>query len=267
VRVLKSALYTGTLRHRRFSPKNHFFNYNVALFYLDLAEIDDLFRIPFLFSKKNAVLSFRRSDYLGDPGLSLDESVRSKVAEILGFRPEGAIRLLTQIRYLGFCFNPVSFYYCYSKDEVLQAIVAEITNTPWNERHAYVLKCNDHEKIQNFKFEKDFHVSPFLPMEQKYSWSFSCPSLDFTGYDKGQLLSVHMENFGFEGSQKIFDATMLLKSRKLNPWNVFMTLISYPLLTLKAFVAIYFQALFLKLKGIPFYSHPKNKEFKYDNCS
>jgi DUF1365 family protein len=104
-------------------------------------------------------------------------------------------------------------------------------------------------------------------MEQKYNWSISQPSQEFLKYDARHLLSVHMENFGLEGSQKIFDATMLLKSRKLNPWNVFMTLISYPLLTLKAFVAIYFQALFLKLKGIPFYSHPKNKEFKYDNCS
>lgn len=264
---MKSALYTGTLRHRRFSPKKHFFNYTVALFYLDLAEIDNLFRIPFLFSKQFGLLSFRRSDYLGDPQCSLAESVRSKVFEVLGFKPEGPIRLLTQIRYLGFCFNPVSFYYCYSKDEVLLAIVCEITNTPWNERHAYVLRCNAQDKIQNFKFKKDFHVSPFLPMEQKYNWSFNCPTLDFEGYDNGQLLSVHMENFGFEGSQKIFDATMLLKSRKLSFWNVFMTLLSFPLLTLKAFMAIYIQALFLKLKGIPFYSHPKNKELKYDNCS
>ena len=256
---MKSALYTGTLRHRRFFPKKHFFTYNVALFFLDLAEIDRLFRIPFLFSQKKALLRFCRADYLGDSNLSLEESVRLKVAQVLGFRPEGSIRLLTQIRYLGFCFNPVSFYYCYSKDEVLEAIVAEITNTPWNERHSYVLRCRPQEKTQNFKFAKDFHVSPFLPMEQKYNWTFSVPSTESKVYDKGQLLSVHMENFGLEGSQKIFDATMLLKSRKLSIWNVFMTLASFPLLTLKAFAAIYIQALILKLKGIPFYTHPKNK--------
>ena len=256
---MKSALYTGKLRHRRFFPKKHFFSYNVALFFLDLAEINDLFKFPFVFSQGRALLSFRRSDYLGDSKISLDECVRSKVFEVLGFRPEGPIRLLTQIRYLGFCFNPVSFYYCYSKDENLEAIVAEITNTPWNERHAYVLKCDSKNKIQNFKFEKAFHVSPFLPMEQKYNWSFSAPSQDFLDYDAKHPLSVHMENFGLEGSQKIFDATMLLNSRKINFWTIFMTVISFPLLTLKAFAAIYIQALFLKLKGIPFYSHPKNK--------
>ena len=260
---MKSALYTGTLRHRRFLPREHFFSYNVAYFYLDLSEIDQLFSVPFLFSQNFALLSFRRSDYLGDPSVSLEESVRSKVFQSLGFRPDGPIRILTQLRYLGFCFNPVSFYYCYSKDETLEAIVAEITNTPWNERHAYVLKCEGsnevQNRIQNFVFQKDFHVSPFLPMQQKYNWSFSCPSLETKGYDNGQILSVHMENFGLEGSQKIFDATMLLKSRKLSFWNVFMTVAKFPLLTFKTFVSIYIQALLLKLKGIPFYSHPKNK--------
>jgi hypothetical protein len=256
---LKSALYIGTLRHRRFLPRENFFSYKVAYFYLDLAEIDQLFCVPFLFSQGSALLSFRRSDYLGDPSVSLEESIRSKVFQSLGFRPEGPVRVLTQLRYLGFCFNPVSFYYCYSKDEALVAIVAEITNTPWNERHAYVMKCEDHEKIQNFEFQKDFHVSPFFPMQQKYNWSFSRPSSETRKYDDGHLLSVHMENFGLEGSQKIFDATMLLKSRKLSFWNLFMTVASFPLLTFKAFVAIYFQALILKLKGMPFYSHPKNK--------
>lgn len=260
---MKSALYTGTLRHRRFLPREHFFSYKVAYFYLDLSEIDELFSVSLLFSKSAALLSFCRSDYLGDPKIPLEESVRTKVFQSLGFRPEGPIRILTQLRYLGFCFNPVSFYYCYSKDQTLEAIVAEITNTPWNERHAYVLKCEEtHElqnKIQNFVFQKDFHISPFLPMQQKYNWSFSQPSLETKDYDNGLLLSVHMENFGLEGSQKIFDATMLLKSRKLSFWNVFMTVAAFPLLTFKTFAAIYIQALFLKLKGIPFYSHPKNK--------
>ncbi len=256
---MKSALYKGTLRHRRFFPKEHFFSYNVVLFFLDLAEIDRLFRVPFFFTKGRGLLSFRRKDYLGNTDLSLEESVRSRVCEVLGFRPEGSIRLLTQIRYLGFCFNPVSFYYCYSRNEELLAIVAEITNTPWNERYSYVLACDTKEKIQRFEFHKNFHVSPFLPMEQKYNWVFSCPSLDDRKYDDGQLLSVHMENFGLEGSQKIFDATMLLKSRRLHFWNVMTTLVFFPLLTLKAFMAIYIQALFLKIKGIPFFSHPKNK--------
>ena len=89
-------------------------------------------------------MRFRRSDYLGDPAVPLADAVRALVAERLGSAPQGPIRLLTHLRTFGHCFNPVSFYYCFAADgERLEAIVAEVTNTPWGERHAYVLPRGD----------------------------------------------------------------------------------------------------------------------------
>jgi DUF1365 family protein len=245
---MTSALYVGQVRHRRFLPRGHEFNYNIAMFSLELSEIDGLFRIPLLFSKGPALLQFRRSDYHGEPTQSLESCIRELVLSRTGEAITGPIRLLTQIRYLGICFNPVSFYYCYDESgEKLKYIVSEITNTPWNERHCYVLKCSDLDKSQHFEFEKNFHVSPFLPMEMNYAWSFSRPE---------KSLSVHMENFAQEGGARVFDATMTLQRREISTTQVMILVASFPLLTIKTIVAIYWQALLLKLKGIPFHPHP-----------
>jgi DUF1365 family protein len=140
---MHSALYTGRLRHRRYEPAPHAFGYRTTLLWLDLAELDVVFRGRWLWSARRPALArFRRSDYLGgNDGQPLDAAVRERVAAETGRRPTGPIRLLTQLRMLGLAFNPVSFYYCYdAADTQVEAIVAEITNTPWKERHAYVLR-------------------------------------------------------------------------------------------------------------------------------
>ncbi len=247
---MNSALYTGTIRHRRYSPRPHAFRYSSALFYLDLAETDRLFRVPLFFSKACGVLQFRRSDYLGDPAQPLDSCVRELVETRTGRKLSGPIRLLTQLRYMGFCFNPVSFYYCFSTSGALEAIVSEITNTPWNERHAYVNLCTDAKGVQCFEFDKDFHVSPFMPMEQRYAWKFQPPS---------SACSVHMENWSPDGKTLLFDATLTLKRKHLTAASVAVTVLQFPLLTIKAALAIYYQALRLWLKGIPFHPHPKGE--------
>jgi DUF1365 family protein len=247
---MKSSLYVGRVRHRRFSPREHEFTYQVAMFYIDLSEIDQLFRVPFLFSKGPALLQFRRSDYHGDPTLSIDSCVRELVLSRTGQKISGPIRLLTQLRYLGVCFNPVSFYYCYDDTgDHLKFIVAEITNTPWNERHCYVLSCDELDTSQDFLFKKDFHVSPFLPMDMIYGWSFSRPK---------KTVAVHMENFAQTGGDLVFDATMSLHQRALSVGTVALTIVSFPLLTIKTVLAIYWQALLLKLKGMKFYPHPSS---------
>ena len=174
---MKSAIYTGIVSHRRFLPKPHSFKYGVALFYLDLDEVAQIFRIPGLLTLGRGILSFRREDYHGDPKLPLDTSVRNLVELRTGKRPRGPIRVLTQIRYFGFCFNPVTFYYCFDpQDHFLEMIIAEISNTPWNERHAYVLPCVEGDRVKSFAFPKTFHVSPFMPMEMNYNWKFTTPA-------------------------------------------------------------------------------------------
>ncbi|MCA9295145.1 MAG: DUF1365 domain-containing protein, partial [Phycisphaerales bacterium] len=165
---MKSCMYEGWVRHRRRSTPEHAFRYRMFMMWLDLGELDDVFRGRWLWSTRRPALAwFRRADYLGDPARPLDEAVRDLVQDRTGRRPVGPIRLLTHLRYFGYIMNPVSFYYCWSEDESrVETIVADVTNTPWNERHAYVLDGGMNSgdlQHQRFRFNKEFHVSPFMP--------------------------------------------------------------------------------------------------------
>lgn len=248
----QSCLYVGRLRHRRLLPKPHAFEYGLFLVYLDLDELDSVFRGRWLWSVNRwNVACFRRGDYLGDPRKPLDPAVRDWVEERTGERPTGPIRMLTHLRYFGYCFNPVTFYYCYdSAGLAVETIVAEITNTPWGERHAYLLDRRlDHgsEAVHRYQFRKCFHVSPFFPMDIDYDWRFS---------DPGAHLMVHM-NLARQ-NQKVFDATLDVQRREITGQNLATALLRFPCMTFSVILGIHWQAALLKLKGIPFHSHPES---------
>ncbi len=242
---MKSCLYIGSLRHRRLAPRPHAFQYRLFMAYLDLAELDEVFRGRWLWSARRPALAwFKRADYLGDAALPLDEAVREKVWRETGVRPRGPIRLLTHLRMFGHCFNPVSFYYCFdARGERVETVVAEITNTPWKERHAYVLPVRGGD--MRFRFGKSFHVSPFMPMAQQYDWRFGAP---------GERLAVHMENLDERG--KVFDATLALERREISPAALAGALARHPFLTLQVLGAIHWQALWLWAKRVPVHAHP-----------
>jgi uncharacterized protein len=248
---MKSCLYTGHIRHRRFTPRANDFRYRIFLMYLDLAELPGLFDSHFLWSARRPALGwFRRADFLGDPAVPLDEAVRNRIAEQFGTRPRGPIRLLTHIRYFGYNFNPVSIYYVYDESGTsLQYVVAEITNTPWDERHAYVLRVSDAEdvgaQVKRWQFDKAFHVSPFLPMDMRYDWRFNSPD---------ETLAVHMENS--QNGQRVFDATLTLSRIPLSGYALNRALIHFPLMTIQVSALIYWQALKLWVKRTPFFTHP-----------
>jgi len=249
-----SALYEGWVRHRRHAPRAHAFRYRLCLLYLDLAELETLFRDRWFWSLDRANLAqFRRGDYLGPLDLPLDQAVRERVHAATGRTPAGPIRLLTHARYFGHCFNPVSIYYCFEPDgTTLDTLVAEITNTPWGERHAYVLPAataTRHGSALQFDFDKAFHVSPFLPMARRYHWAFQPP---------GASLRVHMDVL--DGGQRQFDATLVLERRALDGAGLARCLWRHPLMTMRVVLAIHWQALLIWLRRNPVYDHPHKQE-------
>lgn len=248
--ALSSALYHGTLTHRRHLPRRHEFSYRLFMLYLDLDELDHVFAGRWLWSvERPNLVSFRRADHLGPPERPLADAVRDLVAERTGTRPSGPIRLLTHPRYFGYVFNPLSVYYCFDRDDRrLEAIVNEVSNTPWNERHWYVLPVDatDTGRLHRFQLTKEFHVSPFMTMDHDYDWRFSDPS---------ERLSIHMRNAC--GGAHHFDATLHLDREPINAATCARRLARQPFMTGRVVGAIYWQALRLWLKGIPFQPHPR----------
>jgi hypothetical protein len=246
---MHSRIYKGWVRHRRHAPTQNRFRYPIFMMYLDLAELPQLFDgTPGWSARRPALAWFRRRDYLKPHSVPLDQAVRDLVQARTGARPLGPIRLLTHLRYFGYAMNPVSIYYCFDQSGArLAAIVGEVTNTPWKERHQYVLAVtDDNARLKRFEFAKDFHVSPFLPMDMRYQWCFSVP---------GDRLHVSMQNS--ENGRPVFDATLALKQQSLSARSLLAVLGSFPLMTLQVIAAIHWQALKLWVKGTPFYSHPR----------
>jgi DUF1365 family protein len=244
---MNSRIYKGWVEHRRTAPTQNSFRYRLFMLYLDLAELPRLFDgTPFWSARRRAPAWFKRSDYLGPSDVPLDRAVRDLVEARTGERPRGPIRLLTHLRYFGYCMNPVSFYYCFDEAGVrLTTIVAEITNTPWKERHQYVLPVESAARLKHFTFDKQFHVSPFLPMDMQYEWDFSEPK---------RRLFVHMQNF--DHGARIFEATLALQERPVSSRALLGVLAAFPLMTVKVIAAIHWQALRLWLKRTPVFDHP-----------
>jgi len=242
-----SCLYEGRVRHERTRPVAHAFEFPLFLLYLDLAELPQLFRGRWLWSAERPALAwFRRRDHLGDPELPLADCVRDLVETRTGRRPDGPIRLLTHLRYAGCAMNPVSFFYCFDAGGRFQAIVAEVTSTPWRERHCYVLEAESCEPRVRARSAKELHVSPFMGMDLSYRWDVPEP---------GPRLSLRIANHEPDGG-RFFDAVLSLERCEIGTRSLARVLVRYPLLTLRIVAAIYWQAWRLYRKGAPFHPHP-----------
>jgi len=205
---MKSCIYEGFIRHRRFFPVRNEFRYRLFMVYLDLSELQQVFSLHprWSYDRPNAAW-FRREDHFGDHRIPLEQAVRDRVIAETGSRPTGPIRLLCHMRYFGHCLNPASFYYCWdASDTRVETIVVEIHNTPWGEVHTYVLdQSEDRHPLPDWhrhQFAKAFHVSPFIDMDIQYDWRFREP---------GEALNVHM--IDYQNGRRLFDASLGVRRR------------------------------------------------------
>jgi len=245
---INSAIYEGWVRHRRHDPVEHEFRYPLFMAYIDLAELPWVYDgLKGWSARRPALARFKRSDYLGDPGTPLAECVREAVVARGGEEPRGPIRLLTNLRYFGHTFNPVSFYYCFDEaGERVESVLAEVTNTPWGESHSYLLGRVGSERVIRGEIDKAFHVSPLMDMEHTYDWRSTEP---------GNRLQVHIDSQSPEGTD--FDATLSLERLELSRASTRRVLVRYPALTMQVMAKIYWQSFRLWVKGVPYFPHPE----------
>ena len=242
---MKSAVYVGEIAHQRNLPKVHRFRYPFFMWFLNLDELDKLPNLGQWFSVQHwAISRMQRSDYLGDPQQPLADAVRTRMLELTGQPVSGQVCGLMNMRTLGLYFSPVNFYYGFDGDGRFTHFLAEVSNTPWNERHHYAYHVADgrYEPTQT----KAFQVSPFNPLQQQYRWRIGPP---------GEAIDVSI--MVSDGRGEIFEARLHLERHQLDKATVRRLLLKKPIMTVFIVGGIYYQALKIYLKGIPYVPYEK----------
>ncbi|WP_081045037.1 DUF1365 domain-containing protein [Photobacterium kishitanii] len=269
MRINNSGIYSGHVRHRRFTPVLHRFRYSMFMVYLDVDEIDALCdkvtgfgRAWFHFAR------FRRQDYIGGTD-DINQAVEDKIYVLTGERIHGKVSMLCHLRYGGLYFSPLNLYYIFDQQGVWQYVLAEVSNTPWNQRHYYAIPARQYWQHERFIDDKGFHVSPFNPMNQDYVWQLSCPDsivrVHLEVHSKkdsfrrgGEIKEIKNSNHNEGVATKVFDATLAMQKQPFTTTTLLRHLLVTPIITIKVVVGIYWQAFKLWRKGAPIYDHPNH---------
>ncbi|MGL5391193.1 MAG: DUF1365 domain-containing protein [Shewanella sp.] len=332
--ALNSGIYYGSVHHCRFTPIKHSFSYQMALIAIDLDEVDELSRLGRIFaSERWALLRFNPRDYLtrftrlgakatklaiNEPSAAaLKRRVFNQIAELGADKPCDRVLFVGQIRHFGLYFSPVNFYFCY-KNQMPLYMLAEVSNTPWNERHCYLV-----DLTTKAPSDKVFHVSPFMDLNMRYLWQVSPPGdslrisiennrlltegglsaqgtsaksvggaivnsamlnsamansimansamvngaiANSAGIDEGAIASKGMPQDDARRAlvppkgQKLFNATLTMQRQAVSAANLRTLLLRCPFMTLKIVLGIYWQALMLLVKRVPFVPYPAQME-------
>lgn len=252
VSTLKSGIYKGWVGHRRFSPKKHSFKYQMFLLAIDLDELAQLSALgPWFKSNKFALLSFKSSDYLSHQAQLSKVDVWDKIESLGAKQAPHRVMFIGQLRCFGLYFSPINLYYCFDENDDLLSLLAEVSNTPWNERHYYLIPVNQQDEKNNPQkliSEKAFHVSPFMDLNMQYQWLIKKPD---------EQLKLRIENTHLTSGEKLFDANLTMTRMDFTNQNLRRCITSIPMMTLKTLWGIYWQAMKLFIKGVPYVAHEK----------
>ena len=244
---LNSCIYQGEVFHQRFFPKKHRFSYRIFFLAIDLDELPQLTKMGRYFkTQRFAPLRFFAPDYLENKNKISKQDIWNKVTELGGEDKCGRVLFIGQMRCFGIYFSPINTYYCYDQQNNLTYLLAEVSNTPWNERQYYLIDMNSEQQS-----EKTFHVSPFMDLNMEYHWRIKPPA---------ESLNLSIENYANgKSGEKLFIASIAMTRQAFSNKNLLKNLLAIPMMTLKTVLGIYWQALKLYIKGVPYIAHSKKE--------